>query len=163
MRTLHFMLVGIGSAVIAAAGTFALALGLLGAADAPFFAVASDSMAPQIYQGDLVVTSPPRELQLGDVVTFAMYGHVVTHRVVANGKQQGTFETRGDANPGNDPWSVRESDVIGTVHSVVTNAGWPLLWVGSAEGRLAMTALLLLAVGGLLWSWPRVAYAQAAP
>ena len=163
MKTVGTFVASAAVAILSAAASVALALGILGAADAPYFAVASNSMAPQMQRGDLVVASRRSELHPGDVITFSMYGQVVTHRVVAAGRRPGTYETRGDANPGNDPWTVGQSDVIGTVHSVVTNAGWPLLWSGSAAGRLAVTVVLLCAVFALMWAWPRAIYAQAAP
>ena len=163
MKLLNFFLVSIATVLVSAAASFVVAVGLLDAAGAPFFAVASESMSPGLHRGDLVVTRPGAPLRVGDVVTFRMYREQVTHRLVAAGREPGSFETRGDANPGNDPWTITERDVIGTVESVVTNAGWPLLWLSSVSGQLAVTGALVLAAAALMWVWPKVAYAQASP
>lgn len=163
MKVVRVCLVSLATTCVSAAASFVVALGLLQSAGAPFFAVASESMAPGLHRGDLVVTRPVAPLRIGDVVTFRMYRQVVTHRVVAPGRRPGSFETRGDANPGNDPWTIRKRDVVGTVESVVTNAGWPLLWWSSRIGRSALAVGLLLAVAVLMWVWPRVAYVQASP
>ena len=163
MKLLSLVTSAIASAILGAAIALVVAFSLLTFAEAPYFAVASNSMTPVMQRGDLVVTTPTGDLQVGDAVTFRMHGQLVTHRLVARGRQPHTFETRGDANPGNDPWTISTSDVVGKVQSVITRAGWPLLWLGTLPGRFALIAAVALAILALQWAWPRAAYAQALP
>ena len=130
-------------------------LWLLGTAGAQAYPVASDSMTPVFARGDLVVTQPASQLRVGDIVTFRKYGHLITHRIVAEGRIPGTFETRGDANSANDPWTISPSDVTGRVQSVVRRAGVPLLVGESASGRIVGANLLLAALLGAGWAVPR--------
>ncbi len=130
-------------------------LWLLETAGAQAYPVASDSMVPFFERGDLVVTQPASQLRVGDIVTFRKYGHLITHRIVAQGRVPGTFETRGDANPGNDPWKISLADVTGRVQSVVRRAGVPLLVGESASGRIAGANLLLAALFSAGWAVPR--------
>lgn len=162
LRPLHYrapllpvLASALSAAVLATAGGLALALWLLGAAGAETHAVASDSMVPAFRRGDLVVTKPVARLAVGDTVTFRKYGQLVTHRIVAEGRVTGTFETRGDANPGNDPWTIVASDVTGRVQGVVRRAGMPLLAMESLPGRVLGLNLIVGAALALLWAWPR--------
>lgn len=141
--------------VLASAFALVLWLWLLGAAGAQVHAVKSDSMAPAFTRGDLVVTKPAGQLRIGDTVTFRKYGQLVTHRIVAFGRVSGTFETRGDANPGNDPWTIVAADVTGRVQGVVRRAGAPLLALESVLGRVLGFNLLLGAALALWWAMPR--------
>ena len=163
MKLLGLVTSAVAAAILGAATALVCAYSLLSVAGAPYFAVASNSMTPVMQRGDLVVTTPTGDLQVGDAVTFRMHGQLVTHRLVARGRQPHTFETRGDANPGNDPWTISTSDVVGKVQSVITRAGWPLLWLGTLPGRFALIAAVALAILALQWAWPRAAYAQALP
>ena len=164
MKTLSVVAAAVASAVLAATVSLFLGLAVLNTAGADTFAVVSDSMVPVMHRGDLVVTAPRGELRIGDAVTFSKYRTLVTHRIVAAGKQPGTFETRGDANPGNDPWTITAEDVVGKVQGVITNAGWPLLLMSGAVGRIAFVGVMVGAALLLLWSWPRAVYsAQAVP
>ena len=164
MKLFSVVASAVGTAVISAAASLLIALSLLGLADAQYFAVASNSMVPVMQRGDLVITANRGALNVGDAVTFTKYQQLVTHRIVANGRQPGTYETRGDANPGNDPWTITARDVVGKVQGVVTNAGWPLLWMSSLAGRFALFGAVIASVLALMWAWPRAAYsAQAVP
>lgn len=142
-------------ALVASAAGLLLGLWLLGLAGAKSYPVASDSMVPAFRRGDLVVTTAAAQLRVGDMVTFRKYGQLITHRIVANGRVPGSFETRGDANPGNDPWTITLADVTGRVRGVVRHAGAPLLAMESAAGRVLGLNLLLAAVCALWWALPR--------
>lgn len=149
------MLSALAASVIGLVVALALALSLLNLAHAQYFAVESDSMAPAFVRGDLVVTRVAPQLRVGDTVTFRKYGHVVTHRIVALGRMAGTYETRGDANQASDPWTITAADVVGRVDHVIQRAGFPLLLLASAPGRLlagnGVVGLLVL----LSWAAPR--------
>jgi signal peptidase I len=145
----------VSAALLASTVGLVGSLWMLTAAGAQVHPVASDSMAPTFVRGDLVVTRPASALRIGEAVTFRKYGHLVTHRIVAQGRVPGTFETRGDANPGNDPWTIGMVDVTGHVQGVVKRAGLPLLVLESGAGRLLGASLLLAAVLTLWWALPR--------
>lgn len=90
------------------------------------------SMAPGIDPGDVVVTvpKPTSELRAGDVITYRIPiedHRVETHRVVkVIHKADGTIaiRTKGDANPGNDPWTaVLEDDTVWEARAVVPKLG----------------------------------------
>ncbi len=155
------VLSALAASAVGLIGALALALSVLHLAHAEYFAVASDSMVPAFARGDLVVTRAVRELRVGDAVTFRKYGHLVTHRIVALGRAAGTYETRGDANVASDPWMITADDVVGRVDSVVRRAGFPLLLLESAGGRVLvgnfLTGLLVL----LWWATPRATMVRA--
>lgn len=162
LRPLHYRapmlptaIAAAGVALLAAMLGLLLSLWVLGLAGAHSYPVASDSMVPAFSRGDLVVTRPVAHLQIGDMVTFRKYGQLVTHRVVAEGRAPGTFETRGDANPGNDPWTIVAADVTGRVEGVVRGAGTPMLALESAVGRVLVVQLLLGICFALWWALPR--------
>lgn len=147
------------AALAVAAGAAAAALLLLqfvlAMAGASTHAVASDSMLPAFARGDLVVTKPLQQPQVGDMVTFRKYGQLVTHRIVATGRVPGTFETRGDANPGNDPWTISAVDITGRVVGVVPNVGHLQLMLGRPQGRAVFVVLVTLLVAAANWALPR--------
>jgi signal peptidase len=71
------------------------------------------SMSPGINPGDVVVTVPVpvEELRVGDVITYSIPvddHRVETHRIVEMTTAGGvaTVQTKGDANPGVDPWKA---------------------------------------------------------
>jgi len=164
MKQLFQILVAaIATAIGSASVSLLLAFALLHAGNAASFAVVSDSMAPLMQRGDLVVTTAHGDLAVGDAVTFRKFDQLVTHRIDGYGRQPGTYETRGDANPSRDTWTITAKDVVGKVQGVVRNAGWPLLWLSTAIGRLLVCAVLLLSLFGMHWAFPKVLYTQAVP
>ena len=132
-----------------------LALSILSSSPADYFAVESDSMKPVFARGDLVLVKPTSALNIGDVVTFRKYGTLVTHRIVAEGKQPGSFETRGDNNTAGDPWTITDADVVGRSTDVIHNAGWPLLFFNDPIGRAGLSALFMALLAALTWGVPK--------
>ncbi len=111
----------------------------------------SDSMAPAIRAGDILVTEvvPPRKAKVGDVVSFNSPdgGRLLTHRVVSRRLDPGgrwSFVTRGDANSGSERWAVDADGTIGRVSKRLPKAGYAMAWLGNPIGRFA-----LIAVGGI--------------
>lgn len=93
--------------------------------------VRSDSMAPALRTGDLIVTrlQRPASVGTGAIVTFADQsrgGKLVTHRVVAQERADGliNFTTRGDANDGEEHWSVASSGRVGQLALRVPRIGF---------------------------------------
>jgi signal peptidase len=76
------------------------------------------SMSPGINPGDVVVSvkTPVSELQVGDVITYSIPiddRRVETHRVLSIKRDDAgvtAVTTKGDANPGPDPWTAELSE-----------------------------------------------------
>ena len=93
-------------------------------------AVLTDSMAPRLKVGSLVVAVPvaPDTIKIGDIITFrpAKGGrNTITHRVV--GIEQNSplrFETMGDANARPDSDTVPPQNVAGKVYFHVSSVGF---------------------------------------
>jgi signal peptidase I len=90
------------------------------------------SMSPGINSGDVVVSvkTPVAELKVGDVITYSIPiddHHIETHRVMSIERDDAgttSVTTKGDANPGLDPWSaVLTQDYIYTQAGVVPHLG----------------------------------------
>jgi signal peptidase len=112
----------------------------------------SDSMAPAIRTGDLLVARdvPPREARVGDVVTFHApgTGRLLTHRVVERRLPPGgrwAFVTRGDANSGVERWSIPTRGKMGRVELRLPKAGYAAAWLGQP-----LWCVLLVGGGGLM-------------
>lgn len=99
--------------------------------------VVSGSMGPALHAGDVVVAAPRSAAQLraGDVVVHesapGSSTALRTHRLVARGAD-GTWTTRGDANPTPDSDAVDPAQVRGVVVLVLPRAGAPLLLLPEA-------------------------------
>jgi signal peptidase len=116
--------------------------------------VLSDSMAPTMPRGALVLSVPvePADIAAGDVITMRspIGAHaVVTHRVVelVEPGAHPVVKTRGDAN---DPWLARlDGDRAWRVAGSVPRAGFAVLALRQAAPRLALTVLAPLALAAL--------------
>jgi signal peptidase len=119
--------------------------------------VMSNSMAPALRAGDIVLTAPVSAgaVEVGDVVRFAdpnrPQRHIL-HRVVAVGPDA-KLSTAGDANPTVDSTAVSSTDVDGMARLRLPVLGLPVIWVRNAPavaGGLAavlVVALVLLRRG----------------
>lgn len=146
---------------VAGLGTLALAPRLVGFDG---HVVVSGSMAPQLAEGDVVLTRPvlPQDLQPGQILLFpdpTGADRLLVHRLVSF-DDQGSLVTRGDANQSNDRAHVPAASVIGQVQLRVPFIGLPAYW--RAEGRWGSigTAAGLLAVAAVVasgWSGSRAA------
>ena len=129
------------------------------------------SMVPVIDPGDVVVirAEPAADLATGQLLTFAAPvpgSPVLTHRVAEVRREAGAVvvRTRGDANPGPDPWQARIST------PEVWHAVAVVPWVGRVVAALhhpavrALTVWLIpaaLCLEVLLRLWRRPARAGA--
>jgi signal peptidase len=138
-------------------------------------AVSSDSMAPAIDRGDLLLVRPvpPADIDNGDVILFTTGERTrieVVHRVASivtinlsvpqpDGSMATTtayrFTTKGDANNLGDPGQVDQRDVLGRVYAVLPGLGGPVL----AFSLPTVFAALAVAIG-LLWLAYEVAGAR---
>ena len=91
------------------------------------YIVIGGSMEPNIHQGSLVVVQPvdPREIAIGDIITFQQYDQTTTHRVIAITPSDAglVFKTKGDANPVADPEDKTFPGNVGIVRGAVPVAG----------------------------------------
>jgi len=148
-----------------AAGCSALAAGGVGMATGHrLLIVRSGSMAPAIAAGDAVVVraARPHAVRAGDVVTFAdpsRSGRLLTHRVRQVLPEPGRFAfvTQGDANTGQERWTMSSDDTLATVVLRLPKAGYGLAGLGVPELRagLVLVAGLLLSSAALQRIWAR--------
>lgn len=115
----------------------------------------SDSMAPAIRAGDLVLTRevPAHRVAPGEVVTFGdpVRDRSVTHRVVDRRLVHGrwAFLTRGDANTRGERWSVAASEQVARVSATVPRAGFVVASLTAPAVRLVLITVCGVALCGL--------------
>ncbi len=97
--------------------------------------IASNSMAPKIYRGDIVIIkdTPVSKVKKGDIIRYKMDGYYVVHRVVLiteneDGKRE--FITKGDNNNDIDLYPVKESQYAGIIKADIPFLGYPTLILG---------------------------------
>jgi signal peptidase len=116
------------------------------------YVVHTGSMTPTYRSGDIVVDRPvastPRP---GEVLTFRHSDRttdVVTHRLVAL-QPDGLLTTKGDANPSDDAWSIRPSQVEGQVVVGLRYAGYLAVYLQQPAGIASLATTVLAVI--LLW------------
>jgi signal peptidase len=113
--------------------------------------VRSGSMHPAIDTGDIVAVHPisPAVARIGDIVTFKRHGKLTSHRVRAIARQGATlqFTTQGDANTGQEHWSVPADGRIGRVMYRVPKLGFVVVKVQTPAGRCGLIILPALLLG----------------
>ena len=118
------------------------------------YVVESDSMAPRIRAGDVVLSSPISEFVARDLVGHVIVfddpnipGRVVTHRVAsADGDQ---LRTKGDANPQVDSQPIGEDRVRGLGRLLVRFVGLPFIWIHRGQWFW----LLIFLVSMIIAAW----------
>jgi signal peptidase len=99
------------------------------------YVVMSGSMEPELPVGSLLFVAPERssDIRPGDVVTFALTDHIVTHRVVEvrAGARGPLFVTKGDANLDPDAEPVQVGPTVGTPRLIVPELGFAVIYVQS--------------------------------
>lgn len=81
------------------------------------YLISTDSMEPEIKQGDAIVIKKVSEeqLKINDIVTFKINEEIITHRIVKindNGIEK-TYVTKGDSNNVEDPDILSFEDIEG--------------------------------------------------
>lgn len=94
--------------------------------------IASNSMAPKIHRGDIVIIkdSDVKKVKKGDIIRYKMEGYYVVHRVVKktyDEKGNLTFIMKGDNNDDVDLYPVKESQYAGTIKFNIPYLGYPTL------------------------------------
>lgn len=115
--------------------------------------VITGSMEPSIPVGSLIYVSvmEPEGIKEKDVIAFYSSvedGSIITHRVVMNNVVSGTFNTKGDANDGEDPTPVDYDNFIGKVELTIPRMGKVLTVMSSLYGKIAGVCIIL--AGALL-------------
>ena len=117
-----------------------------------FTRVLSNSMAPSFHRGDVLIVKPiPKsDVKKGEVVvlnSISKDGSQYVHRLVAV-KAAGNkviVQTKGDANPVKDPWTlVIKSSEVPLVVGQLPTASVPFIHLGRSGIILALAAMLLL-------------------
>jgi signal peptidase len=116
------------------------------------------SMRPVVDPGDLVIAHQvrPTDIRPGDVISFrepigsqAPYTHRVVRVVYrADGPE---FQTKGDANPTADLWTVHYTTAGWRVVHVVRHGGLFLAFVQGTVGRRLIAAAVFVVTIALLW------------
>jgi signal peptidase len=97
--------------------------------DMPVVAVESNSMVPTFSRGDILVLQgvPPEQLGVGDVIVFSPDQNAVpiVHRIIKI-NDDGTFQTKGDANSGQLPFekSIHPEQIHGKEIMIIPYLGW---------------------------------------
>ncbi len=96
-------------------------------------AIASGSMVPALYIGDIAVIEKcaPNDVNVGDIIEYQMEGYTVIHRIVEKKQKRGEFYfiTKGDSNLQPDYNEVAENQLIGKVIFKVRYLGYPAIWL----------------------------------
>lgn len=131
-------------------------------------AIVSDSMAPGISRGNVVVSSPlsGTDVRLGQIIAFRdpeNSNDLVVHRVVQE-NDDGTLTTKGDANQSPDSTPLPRDQVVGLGRLQVPWIGWPIIWIQDGQiWAVAVTgvAAVLVVMGCFFELTPRPRPAQA--
>lgn len=100
--------------------------------------VATGSMEPLIYPGDIVIirqirdTDDINKLKIGDVIQFARDNILITHRIIGieqDDEGRTAFRTKGDNNSAYDLNLVYPEDIKGSLVRVIPKLGYPTLLI----------------------------------
>ncbi len=75
-----------------------------------------------MHTGDLAIVRREDTYSVGDVIAFKVNGGFVIHRIYSV-TASGGFTTKGDNNPGTDPWEIRPDQVAGKLWLFVPDVG----------------------------------------
>ena len=97
-------------------------------------AIATGSMTPNIYKGDIVVIDKKFDyssLKVGQVIAYKYENKIIVHRLVniVNTDDTYYFYTKGDANNADDNYVIYEDTVIGVVNVRIPYIGLPTVWL----------------------------------
>jgi signal peptidase I len=142
----------------------------------PFFIVGSQSMAPTLNHGDLLIVQGCVNAYVGDIIIFTMpkrtadsANSLLAHRVVGADSINGTvyYKTKGDNNAYADYWvDYRRSDytydgmvsnrlLIGKVKYVIPNVGTIFIFIQTPSGTTLVIILIAILVIGEILSQAR--------
>lgn len=122
------------------------------------YVIVSGSMSGTVERGGVVFEKAVdvKDLKVGDVITYtpppaAAINHLVTHRISEIGvgeDGQTVYRTKGDANPGQDPWKFTlNGDKQNVMKFSVPFVGYPLLYLANASARLILIGVAAAIIG----------------
>ena len=116
--------------------------------------VVTGSMEPSIHTGDYIIVeeTDTDDLKEGDIISFYsdqddVYGELVTHRIIEI-KDDGTFVTKGDANPVDDKVQADPDKVVGKYVGKSRFFIW-LSTFGDPRKLLMLLVIIIVAIGAL--------------
>ena len=95
---------------------------------ATYVVVSGTSMQPMLHTGDVVIARDEWPYAVGDLVVLQLSTGLVIHRLV-DGDAKSGWTTRGDHNTWDDPWVLRDDQVLGRAWATVPRGGDVLAWV----------------------------------
>lgn len=106
--------------------------------------IATGSMQGTVDIGDVIVIRESDEYKLHDIITFLLPGDKIptTHRIIKV-NADGSFQTKGDSNDGEDRRPVTTDMIIGKHVLTIKNAGHFVNWV-KKEGYIYIVSLLII-------------------
>jgi signal peptidase I len=118
----------------------------------PLLAIATGSMVPTLDRGTLVVVehAAPTDIHVGTIIAFSVgcLPSPTVHRVIkiVSSGSSWVYQTKGDANPVQDPCTVPYADVHGAVVLIVPYLGYLIL-----DPLFAGAVVILLLVVPMVW------------
>lgn len=99
------------------------------------FVIATGSMEPVIYPGDVVLVNKSKidNCKVGDIIQFRHENIYIFHRIIeiVKDKEEIKYRTKGDNNSAIDKDLVKKEDIKGIVVYTVPKIGWPSLLLKS--------------------------------
>lgn len=107
------------------------------------FIIQSGSMEPTIRTGSVAVDKKADDYKEKDIITFERAEKIITHRITKIVEQNGEnlYQTKGDANNGEDLVLVRKSDVLGKVLFAIPFLGYAMAF---AKTKLGIFLLIII-------------------
>lgn len=102
------------------------------------FVIATGSMEPLIYPGDMVLVKrmDAKNIKVGDVIQYRKENIYIFHRIIDTVEEDGElkYKTKGDNNSVPDKNLVKSNDIRGKVIYTIPKIGWPTLFLRSSKG-----------------------------
>ena len=95
-------------------------------------AVASGSMQPNIYKGDIVIVNQKyNDLNKGDIIAYKHDGEIIVHRInnIIDIKDEFYIYTKGDANKECDKYKITKDMIVGVVKFKLPLLGYPTVLI----------------------------------
>ncbi len=110
--------------------------------------VTSNSMAPAINKGDLIVAIKSNQYEVGDIISFKHEGLIATHRITnieqSDFNQNTKITTKGDANKSTDSRIIEVNYVIGKVVFIIAFLGFIFLFFQSSYFIYLLLIIILI-------------------
>jgi len=104
--------------------------------------VVSGSMTPAIKPGDLIISWPQNQYEIGDIITFKDPQNpkgTITHRLVA--KKENLFQTKGDQNETPDSILISQNQILGKVVFKMPLVGYLIYFLNTTIGFILLIVI----------------------